>query len=197
MSVGFFPARVYNIMLSTSLRQVTSHLIQYKTPKPFQSPTVYASSAHWIQMVLPLSGLRDSTVSSPKVEKNCSISFCNMSFLFSASSLARSALRILISTIVNFFRSWSSSSCRAIISVSRVRFLCSKLQREEIKADSSWAALLTHSSRNAHHRLTQTCVFSFTKLRLKLWFADTPLKNSSMKCLHRATPSIAHLENAQ
>lgn len=128
MYVWFLSSRVCNILSSTSLRQVTSHLIQYNTPKPFpQSPTVYVSTAHWIQMVLPLSGLRDSTVSSPKVEKNCSISFCSISFLFSASSFARSALRILISTIVNFFRSWSSSSCRAIISVSRVRFLCSRL----------------------------------------------------------------------
>lgn len=197
MSVGFLPARVYNIMLSTSLRQVTSHLIQYKNPKPSQSPTVYASSAHWIQMVLPLSGLRDSTVSSPKVEKNCSISFCNMSFLFSASSLARSALRILISTIVNFFRSWSSSSCRAIISVSRVRFLCSKLQKEETKAEGSWAALLTHSSRNAHPKLTQTCMSPFIKLRLKLWFVDTPLKNASMNHSHMAMSPTAHIENAQ
>ncbi|KAG9354117.1 hypothetical protein JZ751_012241 [Albula glossodonta] len=83
---------------------------------------------HWIQMVFPLSGRRGSAVSSPKVEKNCSISFCSISFLFSASSFARSAFRSLISTMVYFFLSWSSSSWRFTISVSSSRFLCSRLQ---------------------------------------------------------------------
>lgn len=85
--------------------------------------------AHWIHIVFPLSVLLGSTVSSPNVEKNCSISFWSMSFLFSASSFARSAFRILISIIVNFFLSWSSSSWRLIISVSRVKFRCSKLEK--------------------------------------------------------------------
>lgn len=31
----YLPSRVCNILLSTSLREVTSHLIQYNTPKPF------------------------------------------------------------------------------------------------------------------------------------------------------------------
>lgn len=59
--------------------------------------------AHWIQIVFPLSLLLGSTVRSPNVEKNCSISFWSMSFLFSASSFVRSAFLILISIMVNFF----------------------------------------------------------------------------------------------
>lgn len=108
-------------------------------PEPRKLPRCIGHSgrkrAHWIHIVFPLSVLLGSTVSSPKVEKNCSISFCSMSFLFSASSFARSAFRILISIIVNFFLSWSSSSWRLIISVSKVKFRCSKLDgvREGIR----------------------------------------------------------------
>ncbi len=91
-------------------------------------------TAHWIQMVLALSGRGGSAVRSPKVEKNCSISFCNISFLFSASSLARSAFLSLISTMVYFFFSWSSSSCRFAITVSNSRFRNSRLQERWEKA---------------------------------------------------------------
>lgn len=115
--------------------QVTSHLILYNIPTrtsrvfPRATGDSGRNQPHWIHIVFPLSVLLGSTVSSPNVEKNCSISFWSMSFLFSASSFARSAFRILISIIVNFFLSWSSSSWRLIISVSKVKFRCSKLQR--------------------------------------------------------------------
>lgn len=109
-----------------------SHIIfPPESPASFPGPleTAGESAPHWIHIVFPLSVLLGSTVSSPNVEKNCSISFWSMSFLFSASSFARSAFRILISIIVNFFLSWSSSSWRFIISVSKVKFRCSKLHR--------------------------------------------------------------------
>lgn len=115
--------------------QVTSHLVPYNLPTriprvlPRATRHSGGESPHWIHIVFPLSVLLGSTVSSPNVEKNCSISFWSMSFLFSASSFARSAFRILISIIVNFFLSWSSSSWRLIISVSKVKFRCSKLHR--------------------------------------------------------------------
>lgn len=54
--------------------------------------------------------LRLPTVKHPNVEKNSSISFCRRLFLFSASSRARSEFLSFISSIVYFFRSWSSSS---------------------------------------------------------------------------------------
>lgn len=114
-----------------------SHVILPPEPRilPRSTRDSGREPAHWIHIVFPLSVLLGSTVSSPNVEKNCSISFWSMSFLFSASSFARSAFRILISIIVNFFLSWSSSSWRFIISVSNVKFRCSKLQRigEEVK----------------------------------------------------------------
>jgi len=50
------------------------------------------------------------TVKHPNVEKNSSISFCRRWFLFSASSRARSEFLSFISSIMYFFRSWSSSS---------------------------------------------------------------------------------------
>lgn len=92
-----------------------------------QLSSSWYSPAHWIQMVLARSGLRGSAVRSPKVEKNCSISFCSISLRFSASSLARSALRSLISTIVYFLRSCSSSSCRFTNSASSSTLRSSRL----------------------------------------------------------------------
>lgn len=124
--------------------QVTSHLVPFnistRTPRalPRSMGDRGLKQAHWIHIVFPLSVLRGSTVSSPNVEKNCSISFWSMSFLFSASSFARSAFRILISIIVNFFLSWSSSSWRLIISVSKVKFRCSKLQRVREEKEIKW-----------------------------------------------------------
>lgn len=59
---------------------------------------------------LGILALRLPTVKHPNVEKNSSISFCRRWFLFSASSRARSEFLSLISSIVYFFRSWSSSS---------------------------------------------------------------------------------------
>lgn len=61
--------------------QVTSHLIPCNVPPgtPQVLPRSIADSrrkqAHWIHIVFPLSVLLGSTVSSPNVEKNCSISF--------------------------------------------------------------------------------------------------------------------------
>lgn len=60
--------------------QVTSHLsplnIPTRTPESFPEPSETAGpQAHWIHIVFPLSVLLGSTVNSPNVEKNCSISF--------------------------------------------------------------------------------------------------------------------------
>lgn len=100
----------------------------------WNSSFAFPAFLHWIQMGLLRSGRRGSAavvapvaVRSLKVEKNCSISFCSILFRLSASSFARSALRSLISAMVYFFLSWSSSSWRLNISVSSSRLRCSKL----------------------------------------------------------------------
>lgn len=54
--------------------QVTSHLIPCNVP-PGTPQSSRRKQAHWIHIVFPLSVLLGSTVSSPNVEKNCSISF--------------------------------------------------------------------------------------------------------------------------
>lgn len=61
--------------------QVTSHLVLYNLPTriprvlPRATRHSGGKSPHWIHIVFPLSVLLGSTVSSPNVEKNCSISF--------------------------------------------------------------------------------------------------------------------------
>lgn len=128
-----------------NLRGVTSKLSLYQpAAKSCLEPLVITLASHnkpfprlhCIQMGLLRSGRRGSVavaapvaVRSLNVEKNCSISFCSIWFRRSASSLARSAFRSLISAMVYFFLSWSSSSWRFTISVSSSRLRCSKLRR--------------------------------------------------------------------
>lgn len=69
------------------------------------------------------------TVRLPKVEKNSSISFCSIWFLFSASSRALSEFLSFISSIVYLFLSWSSSP-----SSWDIRFLRSALPSSSLKS---------------------------------------------------------------
>jgi hypothetical protein len=48
----------------------------------------------------------------------------------------------LISIMVNFFLSWSSSSWRLSISVSKVKFRCSKLRRTGRGTRDTWISCL-------------------------------------------------------
>lgn len=67
-----FTSRAPSSQVTVTRPPVASHRHPTVLPRAIK---MRRKQAHWIHIVFPLSVLLGSTVSSPNVEKNCSISF--------------------------------------------------------------------------------------------------------------------------
>lgn len=196
MSVWFLPSRVYNIMLSTSLRQVTSHLIQYNTPKPFpkvpQSTLPMLTGSRWYCLFLvcetPLLVLQKWRKTAP----------------FPSATYHSSSLHLpwpVLHYAFWFLPLWTSSALDPVLHAgpsfpSPGWDFSAPSCENEIKADSSWAAHSSLTRADIHTTNKFIQVFSFTKLRLNFWEVYLQTMASSVNHSHREISLTAHLENA-